>query len=143
MAMENCYKATVFSAKELKCAMHPKMKANQELPLIFYVERTRLVFSGIIVYDSCNESSATLVKSSGYSIGLGTNDVEMVVANAMKSGGAVIEGKIVEAEILFYHLVGEQMRCSTKFHSHNAYEFSARQWFWKSGVTTEQVVFEP
>ncbi|KAF9606085.1 hypothetical protein IFM89_023108 [Coptis chinensis] len=88
---------TVFGAEELKRDIHPKRKADHELPLILSAE-LKLGSSVFIVSDSSDESSTALVKSGGYSFCLETNDVETAVANAVKAGGAVVEAEIADGE---------------------------------------------
>ncbi|XP_059626271.1 uncharacterized protein At5g48480-like [Cornus florida] len=84
------YKAA-FGAEEVSRAMHPKRKADQELPLVLAAE-LKLGPSSIIVSDIADESSPPV--KNGCVICLETEDVEAAVAKAVKAG-AVSEGEEV------------------------------------------------
>ncbi|KAF5187733.1 Lactoylglutathione lyase / glyoxalase I family protein [Thalictrum thalictroides] len=88
---------SAFGAEELNRDIHPKRKADQELPLILSAE-LKLASSIIVISDQIDDSAAP-VKSdgTGNTFFLETNDVDGAVANAVKAG-AKIEGEIVEGE---------------------------------------------
>ncbi|KAF8402211.1 hypothetical protein HHK36_013163 [Tetracentron sinense] len=87
------YKAA-FGAEELKRSMHPKRKADQELPLILSAE-LKLGSSVLLVCDQTDECVAKVKgeeKGSGCILCLETDNVETAVANAVKAGGVIIDG---------------------------------------------------
>ncbi|XP_052211212.1 uncharacterized protein At5g48480 [Diospyros lotus] len=87
------YKAA-FGAEEVNCIMHPKRKAEQELPLVLSAE-LKLGSSSFLVSDLADDSSAPIkTPGSGFVICLETEDVEGAVANAVNAG-AVSEGEVV------------------------------------------------
>ncbi|CAK9188568.1 unnamed protein product [Ilex paraguariensis] len=84
-----------FGAEEVNRVVHPKRKADQELPLVLSAE-LKLGSYSILVSDLTDDSSA-LVKTvgNGCVICLETEDVEAAVAKAVKAG-AVSEGETAE-----------------------------------------------
>ncbi|PIA35868.1 hypothetical protein AQUCO_03400036v1 [Aquilegia coerulea] len=88
---------SAFGAEELNRDIHPKRKADQELPLILSAE-LKLASSVIIISDQTDDSAAP-VKSEGTGsiLCLETSDFDGAVANAVKAG-AKIEGEVVEGE---------------------------------------------
>ncbi|PSR86307.1 Glyoxalase-like domain protein [Actinidia chinensis var. chinensis] len=91
------YKAA-FGAEEVSRTMHPKRKAEQELPLILSAE-LKLGPSSILVSDLANDSSAPVkTPATGFVICLETEDVEAAVAKAVNAGG-VSEGEVAEGEV--------------------------------------------
>ncbi|KAL6967939.1 hypothetical protein U1Q18_052437 [Sarracenia purpurea var. burkii] len=88
------YKAA-FGAEEVTRTVHPKRKADQELPLILSAE-LKLGSSYILVSDLANDSSAPVkALGTGFGICLETEDVEAAMAKAV-SAGAVSEGDVAE-----------------------------------------------
>ncbi|XP_059660027.1 uncharacterized protein At5g48480-like [Cornus florida] len=88
------YKAA-FGAEEVNRVMHPKRKAEQELPLILSVE-LKLGSSSILVSDFADDSSAPAkAVGTGCVICLETEDVKAAVAKAV-SAGAVSESEVAE-----------------------------------------------
>ncbi|XP_057514090.1 uncharacterized protein At5g48480-like [Actinidia eriantha] len=91
------YKAA-FGAEEVSRTMHPKRKAEQELPLILSAE-LKLGPSFILVSDLVNDSSSAVnTPATGFVICLETDDVEAAVAKAVSAGG-VSEGEVAEGEV--------------------------------------------
>ncbi|CAL5353385.1 unnamed protein product [Camellia sinensis] len=90
------YKAA-FGAEEVNRTMHPKRKAEQELPLVLSAE-LKLGSSSILVSDLADDSSAPVkTPGAGFVMCLETENVEGAVAKAV-SAGAVSEGEIVEGD---------------------------------------------
>ncbi|KAF7154085.1 hypothetical protein RHSIM_Rhsim01G0248500 [Rhododendron simsii] len=87
------YKAA-FGAEEVSRAVHPKRKAEQEIPLVLVAE-LKLGSSSILVSDLVDDSVKTL--GSGFAMCLETEDVKAAVAKAV-SAGAVSEGELAEGE---------------------------------------------
>ncbi|XP_058196655.1 uncharacterized protein At5g48480 [Rhododendron vialii] len=90
------YKAA-FGAEEVSRSVHPKRKADQELPLVLSAE-LHLGSYSFLVSDLAHDSS-TPVKTSGtgFVICLETDDVEAAVSKAV-SAGAVSEGEVAEGD---------------------------------------------
>ncbi|XP_061351090.1 uncharacterized protein At5g48480 [Gastrolobium bilobum] len=91
------YKAA-FGAEEVNRTLHPKRKAEQELPLILSAELKLGGFS-ILVSDFIGDSVEEALKNGGntISICLETENVSDAIAKAV-SAGAVEEGEIMEGE---------------------------------------------
>ncbi|KAK4768506.1 hypothetical protein SAY87_003647 [Trapa incisa] len=90
------YKAA-FGAEEVSRSLHPKRKANQEVPLILSAQ---LLLGGTtILLSDGPDDSATPVKadSAGCILCLETDDVEAAVTKAV-AAGAVAENGIEEGE---------------------------------------------
>ncbi|XP_068649122.1 uncharacterized protein At5g48480-like [Aristolochia californica] len=81
-----------FGAEELKRAVHPKRKAEQELPLILSCE-LQIGGSVFIVCDQTEECAT----ATGFTFRLETEDVETAFSYAVKAG-AVVEAEISEDE---------------------------------------------
>ncbi|CAK9140864.1 unnamed protein product [Ilex paraguariensis] len=90
------YKAA-FGAEEVNRALHPKRKADQELPLVLYAELKLGSFT--ILVSDLNDDSSALIKSvgTGCVICLETEDVEAAVAKAVNAG-ALSEGETTEGD---------------------------------------------
>jgi uncharacterized glyoxalase superfamily protein PhnB len=90
------YKAA-FGAEELGRTMHPKRKAEQELPLVLSAQ-LKLGGSTILVSDVADDS-ATLAKTegTGVTLCLETESVEAAITKAVNAG-AVAVGEIEEGE---------------------------------------------
>ncbi|XAR58782.1 hypothetical protein NMG60_11014317 [Bertholletia excelsa] len=90
------YKAA-FGAEEVSRTVHPKRKADQELPHILSAE-LKLGSYSILVSDLADDSSAPVKTGvAGCAICLETEDVDAALAQAV-SAGAVAEGKDSEGE---------------------------------------------
>ncbi|XP_010241753.1 PREDICTED: uncharacterized protein At5g48480 [Nelumbo nucifera] len=87
---------TAFGVEELKRVMHPKRKAEQELPLILCAE-LKLGSSVLQVCDQTDDSSAPVGCGSACMFCLETDDVDGAVKKAV-SAGATLEGEITEGE---------------------------------------------
>ncbi|KAI4356308.1 hypothetical protein L6164_000340 [Bauhinia variegata] len=88
---------TAFGAEELGRTLHPKRKAEQELPLILSAE-LKLGASTILVSDLVDDSaSAVKTGANGVVICLETEDVDAAIGNAVNAG-AVADGEVVEGE---------------------------------------------
>ncbi|KAF6161959.1 hypothetical protein GIB67_002742 [Kingdonia uniflora] len=89
----NFYKAA-FGAEELKRDMHPKRKADQEFPVILSAH-LKLGSTVFLVSDHSDDDSivAPPVKGvvSGCVFCLETDDVDGLVAKAVKAGGVVVD----------------------------------------------------
>uniref|UniRef100_A0A5B6Z2G4 VOC domain-containing protein n=1 Tax=Davidia involucrata TaxID=16924 RepID=A0A5B6Z2G4_DAVIN len=91
------YKAA-FGAEEVNRTMHPKRKADQELPLILSAE-LKLGSSSILISDLADDSSAPVkTTGTGCVICLETEDVETAVAKAVKAGAVSEGGEVAEGE---------------------------------------------
>ncbi|XP_077229489.1 uncharacterized protein At5g48480-like [Tasmannia lanceolata] len=88
------YKAA-FGAEELKREMHPKRKADQELPLILSAD-LKLGSSVFIVSDH-NEDAVKINGCGGFGLCLETKDVSGAFSKAVEAGAAV-EAEITEDE---------------------------------------------
>ncbi|KAI3806189.1 hypothetical protein L1987_22085 [Smallanthus sonchifolius] len=90
------YKAA-FGAEEVNRVIHPKRKADQELPLLLSAE-IKLGSSTILISDLADNSTAP-VKATGTGLVfcLETKDIDAAVEKAMKAG-AVAESEVTEAE---------------------------------------------
>ncbi|OVA08684.1 Glyoxalase-like domain [Macleaya cordata] len=88
------YKAA-FGAEELAREIHPKRKAEQELPLILCAE----LKVGSSVFQVCDkvDGSVAPAQGNGHTFCLETDDVEGAVKNA-KNAGATVDGEIAEGE---------------------------------------------
>ncbi|KAK3001860.1 hypothetical protein RJ639_022129 [Escallonia herrerae] len=90
------YKAA-FGAEEGVRVMHPKRKADQELPLVLSAE-LKLGSSAFLVSDLTDDSSAPVkTVGSGTVFCLETDDVDAAVGKAV-AAGAVSEGETAERE---------------------------------------------
>ncbi|KAK6937887.1 Glyoxalase-like domain, group 6 [Dillenia turbinata] len=92
------YKAA-FGAEEVNRSLHPKRKADQDLPLILSAE-LKLGSSVILISDQVDDS-LTPSKSEGANVGcvmcLEAEDVEAALKNAVAAGASAI-GEIMEGE---------------------------------------------
>ncbi|CAI9776588.1 unnamed protein product [Fraxinus pennsylvanica] len=88
---------TAFGAEELSRVMHPKRKADHEIPLVLSAE-LKIGSATIVVSDTIDDSFAT-VKSAvtGGVICLETEDVEAALVQAVNAG-ATTEGEISEGD---------------------------------------------
>ncbi|XP_010524646.1 PREDICTED: uncharacterized protein At5g48480 [Tarenaya hassleriana] len=88
---------SAFGAVEIGRSLHPKRKADQELPHILSAELQLAGFT-FLVSDASGDS-ATFGKTEGHSMALclETEDVEGAVAKAV-AAGAVKDGEVVEGE---------------------------------------------
>ncbi|KAK9281961.1 hypothetical protein L1049_004870 [Liquidambar formosana] len=90
------YKAA-FGAEELSRTMHPKRKADQELPLILSAQ-LKLGSSIILVSDLVDDSAAPVkAEGTGCVFCLETEDVEAAISKAV-TAGAIKEGETAEGE---------------------------------------------
>ncbi|KAA8543567.1 hypothetical protein F0562_021687 [Nyssa sinensis] len=90
------YKAA-FGAEEVNRTMHPKRKAEQELPIVLSAE-LKVGSSSIIVSELADDSSAPVKTSgTGFIICLETDDVETAVAKAVIAGATSL-GQVAEDE---------------------------------------------
>ncbi|KAL2470735.1 Uncharacterized protein Adt_38871 [Abeliophyllum distichum] len=88
---------TAFGAEEVSRVMHPKRKAEHELPLVLSAE-LKLGSATIVVSDLINDSSAPVKTAvTGGMFCLETEDVESAVATAVTAGAAA-EGEISEGD---------------------------------------------
>ncbi|OWM62747.1 uncharacterized protein At5g48480 [Punica granatum] len=90
------YKAA-FGAEEVSRSLHPKRKADQELPLILSAQ---LLLAGttILISDASDDSApAAKTAGAGIVLCLETNDIDAAVSKAV-SAGAVSEGELEETE---------------------------------------------
>lgn len=88
---------SAFGAEELGRTLHPKRKADQELPLVLSAQ---LGLAGTtILVSGCTDESAAPVKTAGTGcvLCLETEDVEAAVAKAVAAGAAA-EGELVEGD---------------------------------------------
>ncbi|KAL3531044.1 hypothetical protein ACH5RR_010366 [Cinchona calisaya] len=87
-----------FGAEEVTRTMHPKRKADQELPLLLSAE-LKLCSSSFLVSDLIADDSVALVKAvgGGSAFCLETDDVEGAVEKAV-AAGAISEGGVAEGE---------------------------------------------
>ncbi|KAA8550543.1 hypothetical protein F0562_002227 [Nyssa sinensis] len=91
------YKAA-FGAEEVNRIVHPKRKAEKDVPLVLSAE-LKLGSSSILISDLADDSSAPVkTVGTGCAICLETEDVEAAVAKAVKAG-ALTEGEVAEDEI--------------------------------------------
>ncbi|KAG9446450.1 hypothetical protein H6P81_012578 [Aristolochia fimbriata] len=86
------YKAA-FCAEELKRAVHPKRKAEQDIPLVLSCE----LQIGGSVFIVCDKTEECAAENIGFTFCLETEDVEAAVSHALKAG-AVVESEISEDE---------------------------------------------
>ncbi|XP_077210451.1 uncharacterized protein At5g48480-like [Tasmannia lanceolata] len=91
------YKAA-FGAKELNRSVHPKRKADQELPLILYAQ-LKIGSSIFIVSDQTDDTAPTVEMNGGdcFALCLETDDVAGAFSKAVDAGAAV-EAEIAEDE---------------------------------------------
>lgn len=88
---------SAFGAAEVSRSMHPKRKADQELPLVLSAELELGSYS-FLVSDLPNDSPAPVKTSgTGFVICLETEDVEAAVTKAVNAG-AVAEGEVAEGD---------------------------------------------
>ncbi|KAF8388513.1 hypothetical protein HHK36_027187 [Tetracentron sinense] len=90
------YKAA-FGAEELKRSLHPKRKADHELPLILCAE-LKLGSSILLVCDQTDDFDASVkAEGNGCMLCLETDDVTGAVEKAVNAG-ATMDGEITEGE---------------------------------------------
>lgn len=85
-----------FGAEEVSRSMHPKRKADQELPLVLSAE-LQLASSVFSVSDLADDSAQVKPEGAGIVFCLETDDVEAAVAKA-EAAGAAREGDVTEVE---------------------------------------------
>ncbi|KAE8668755.1 hypothetical protein F3Y22_tig00112285pilonHSYRG00176 [Hibiscus syriacus] len=85
-----------FGAVEVDRTVHPKRKAEQELPHILSAQ-LELAGSTILVSDTAESSAMLKTEGTGCVLCLETEDVEAAIAKAV-SAGAVAEGEITEGD---------------------------------------------
>ncbi|RZC47247.1 hypothetical protein C5167_040203 [Papaver somniferum] len=84
---------TAFGAEELKRDLHPKRKADQELPSVVSAELK--LGSLVLVVSDLPDGTTTLANGTGYTFCLETEDVNGLVKGAV-SAGAVLDGELTE-----------------------------------------------
>ncbi|KAE8695301.1 EPIDERMAL PATTERNING FACTOR-like protein 9-like [Hibiscus syriacus] len=87
---------SAFGAVEVDRTVHPKRKAEQELPHILSAQ-LELAGSTILVSDTSESSAPLKTEGAGCVLCLETEDVEAAIAEAVSAGG-VAEGEITEGD---------------------------------------------
>ncbi|KAL4364128.1 hypothetical protein GQ457_04G025970 [Hibiscus cannabinus] len=87
---------SAFGALEVGRTLHPKRKADQELPHILSAQ-LELAGSTILVSDIAENYTPVKAEGSGCVLCLETEDVEAAIAKAVSAGG-VAEGEITEGD---------------------------------------------
>ncbi|KAE8692123.1 hypothetical protein F3Y22_tig00110858pilonHSYRG00037 [Hibiscus syriacus] len=87
---------SAFGAVEVDRTLHPKRKAEQELPHILSAQ-LELAGSTILVSDIAENSDPVKTEGTGCVLCLETEDVEAAIAKAVSVGG-VAEGEITEGD---------------------------------------------
>lgn len=87
---------SAFGAEQVSRTVHPKRKADQELPLILSAE-LKVGSSFLLVSEQQEDSVASVETENGCVLCLETEDVEGAIANAVNAG-AVEVGETTEGE---------------------------------------------